>query len=72
MLPSGRKGWLCLGKNEATVLPVGDDATTLLVRTVRRVDWVAADGGPRRGMDIESCFEVGATETGKSPDRFHP
>jgi hypothetical protein len=63
VLPSAGKGWLFLAKNEATVLPAGDaaakDATTVPVKMVRRVDWVAADGGPRRGMDVEGCFTVG-------------
>lgn len=60
VLPPGSKGWLFLAKNEATVLAAGEaaQATTVPVTQVRRVDWVAADGGPRRGMDIESCFAV--------------
>jgi len=29
------------------------------VSVVRRLDWVAAGGGPRRGMDIEPCFVTG-------------
>ncbi len=63
VLPSGSKGWLFLAKNERTVLPAGDTAaagaTTVPVTMVRRLDWVAADGGPRRGMDIEPCFVAG-------------
>jgi len=63
VLPSGGKGWLFLAKNETTVLPAGDaaaaGATTVAVIVVRRVDWVSADGGPRRGMDIEPCFVSG-------------
>lgn len=63
VLPTGGKGWLFLAKNETTVLPAGDaaaaGATTVPVIVVRRVDWVSADGGPRRGMDIEPCFVSG-------------
>ncbi len=63
VLPSAGKGWLFLGRNETTVLSAREaaaaGATTVPVTLVRRVDWVAADGGPRRGMDIESCFAVG-------------
>jgi len=63
VLPSGGKGWLFLAKNETTVLPAGDaaaaGATTVPAIVVRRVDWVSADGGPRRGMDIEPCFVSG-------------
>ena len=63
VLPTGGKGWLFLAKNETTVLPAGDaaaaGATTVPVIVVRRIDWVSADGGPRRGMDIEPCFVSG-------------
>jgi len=61
--PSGGKGWLFLGGNEATVLPAGDaraaGVTTVPVIVVSRLDWVATGGGPRRGMDIEPCFISG-------------
>ena len=60
VLPSGGNGWLFLGRNETTVLSAGDakaaGVTTIPAIVVRRLDWVAAGGGPRRGMDIESCF----------------
>ena len=63
VLPSAGKGWLFLGEDETTVLPAGDvgaaGATTVPVIVVRRLDWVAAGGGPRRGMDVESCFVSG-------------
>ena len=63
VLPSGGKGWLFLAKKELTVLPAGDagaaGVTTVPVTVVRRLDWVAARGGPRRGMDIEPCFVAG-------------
>ena len=63
VLPSGGKGWLFLARNETTVLPAGDaraaGVTTVPVTNVNRLDWVAADGGPRRGMDIEPCFVSG-------------
>ena len=63
VLPSGGRGWLFLARNETTVLPVGDaqaaGVTTVPVTNVNRLDWVAAGGGPRRGMDIESCFVSG-------------
>jgi hypothetical protein len=63
VLPAGGKGWLFLGSGEETVLPAGDPAVTgvatVPVRIVRRVDWVAASGGPRRGMDVETCFLEG-------------
>ncbi len=63
VLPSQGKGWLFLAKNESTVLPASDTAaagaTMVPVTMVRRLDWVAADGGPRRGMDIEPCFVAG-------------
>ena len=63
VLPSAGKGWLFLSKNESSVLTAGDaaaaGATTVPVTMVRRLDWVAADGGPRRGMDIEPCFVAG-------------
>jgi len=63
VLPSGGNGWLFLARNETTVLPVGDaraaGVTTVPVTNVNRLDWVAADGGPRRGMDIEPCFVSG-------------
>jgi len=63
VLPSGSKGWLFLARNETTVLPAGDaraaGVTTVPVTIVRRLDWVATGGGPRRGMDIESCFVSG-------------
>jgi len=63
VLPSAGKGWLFLGKNVTTVLTDAEvaaaGATTVPVTVVRRVDWVAADGGPRRGLDIEECFAVG-------------
>jgi hypothetical protein len=63
VLPSGGKGWLFLAKNETTVLPARDaaaaGATTVPVIVVRRVDWLSADGSPRRGMDIEPCFVSG-------------
>lgn len=63
VLPPAGKGWLFLAKNETTVLPAGDAAaagvTTVPVSIVRRLDWVAADGGPRRAMDIEPCFVSG-------------
>lgn len=62
VLPTGGTGWVFLGKNEPTVLPARDaaaaGATTVPVVIVRRLDWVAAGGGPRRGLDIEGCFEV--------------
>ena len=63
VLPSGGKGWLFLAKNETTVLPAADaraaGVTTVPVANVNRLDWVAAGGGPRRGMDIEPCFVSG-------------
>jgi hypothetical protein len=63
VLPSGGKGWLFLGENETTVLTAAEvaaaGATTVPVIVVRRVDWVPAGGGPRRGMDIEPCFVSG-------------
>lgn len=63
VLPSTGKGWLFLAKNETTVLTAAEvapaDATTVPVTVVRRVDWVPEGGGPRRGMDIESCFVSG-------------
>ena len=61
VLPSAGKGWLFLDKNETTVLSAAEaaGATTVPVSLVRRVDWVPANGGSRRGMDIESCFAVG-------------
>ncbi len=63
VLPSGGKGWLFLAKNETTVLPAGDAAaagvTTVPAKIVNRLDWVAAGGGPRRGMDVEPCFIAG-------------
>jgi hypothetical protein len=31
---------------------------TVPVSVVSRLDWVPADGGPRRGMDVEGCLEV--------------
>ena len=63
VLPSAGKGWLFLGKNVTTVLTDAEvaaaGATTVPVIVVRRVDWVPAGGGPRRGMDIEPCFVSG-------------
>jgi len=63
VLPPGGKGWLFLGQDETTVLPAGDvgaaGATRVPATVVRRLDWVAAGGGPRRGMDIEPCFVSG-------------
>ena len=63
LLPSEGKGWLFLARNEATVLPAADaraaGVTTVPVSVVRRLDWVAVGGGPRRGMDIEPCFVTG-------------
>ena len=63
VLPSGGKGWLFLARNETTVLPAADaraaGVTTVPVANVNRLDWVAAGGGPRRGMDIEPCFVSG-------------
>ncbi len=63
VLPSAGKGWLFLAKNETTVLTAAEvaaaGATTVPVIIVRRVDWAPAGGGPRRGMDIESCFVAG-------------
>ncbi len=63
VLPSSGKGWLFLEKGEKSVLSAGEaaaaGATTVPVKLVRRIDWVAANGGPRRGMDIEGCFAVG-------------
>jgi hypothetical protein len=63
VLPSGGKGWLFLAGNETMVLPGGDaraaGVTTVPVTNVSRLDWVEADGGPRRGMDIERCFVSG-------------
>jgi hypothetical protein len=63
VLPSAGKGWLFLGKNETTVLTAAEvaaaGATTVPVIVVRRVDWVPAKGGPRRGLDIEPCFVAG-------------
>jgi hypothetical protein len=63
VLPPGGKGWLFLGQDQPTVLPAGDvgaaGATTVPVTVLRRLDWVAAGGGPRRGMDIEPCFVSG-------------
>ncbi len=63
VLPSAGKGWLFLAKNETTVLSAREaaaaGATTVPVTIVRRLDWVAANGGPRRGMDIEPCFVAG-------------
>ncbi|HSL23785.1 MAG TPA: hypothetical protein VK886_19790 [Vicinamibacterales bacterium] len=62
VLPTSGKGWLFLAKNEKAILAAGEPAaagaTVVPVRVVRRVDWVG-DRGERRGMDIESCFEVG-------------
>ena len=63
VLPAGGKGWLFLAERETPVLSGRDaaaaGAATVPALVVRRVDWVAADGGPRRGMDIESCFVSG-------------
>lgn len=63
VLPSGSMGWLFLARNETTVLQAGDaraaGVTTVPVTIVGRLDWVATGGGPRRGMDIESCFVSG-------------
>lgn len=60
VLPSGGTGWLFLGKNEKPLLSAADakaaGATTVRAAIVRRLDWVAANGGPRRGMDVEPCF----------------
>jgi len=57
------KGWLFMAEDETTVLAPGDGGaagvTTLPVTVVRRLDWVAAGGGPRRGMDVEPCFVSG-------------
>lgn len=63
VLPAGGKGWLFLASDEPTVLSPGDvsaaGVTTVPVTVVRRLDWVSASGGPRRGMDVESCFVSG-------------
>lgn len=63
VLPLGGKGWLFLAADETSVLSGRDaaaaGATTVPVRVVRRLDWVPADGDPRRGMDIEPCFVSG-------------
>ncbi len=60
VLPSGGNGWLFLAKNEPTVLSAKEASgvTTVPVIVVRRVDWVPADGGPRRGLEdgVEACF----------------
>ncbi len=60
VLPVAGNGWLFLGRNEKTVLSAADakasGATTVPASTVRRLDWVPAGGGPRRGMDVETCF----------------
>jgi len=63
VLPLGGKGWLFLAEDETPVLSGRDaaaaGATTVPVLVVRRLDWVPADGGPRRGTDIEPCFVSG-------------
>ena len=63
VLPSEGKGWLFLAKNEAAVLTAAEvkaaGVTTVPATVVRRVDWVPAGGGARRGLDVEACFETG-------------
>jgi len=63
VLPPRGKGWLFMAEDETTVLSPGDvgaaGVTTVPVTVVRRLDWVAAGGGPRRGMDVEPCFVSG-------------
>jgi len=60
VLPPGGGGWLFLGRNEKSLLSAGDakapGTATVPATVVRRLDWVAAGGGPRRGMDVETCF----------------
>ena len=63
VLPLGGRGWLFLAEDETPLLSGRDaaaaGATTVPVLIVRRLDWVPADGGPRRGMDVEPCFVSG-------------
>jgi hypothetical protein len=60
VLPLGGKGRLFLAEDETPVLSGRGAAaagpTTVPARVVRRLDRVPADGGPRRGRDVEPCF----------------